>query len=114
MPVQSLDLWHQVDNLKSIVRFLSQWIAKEIKLIEEGELGKGNQELIQITKLIVTKKQSIQELEPLKSINVFDKVILADHFFATEICLNVIKVYQLKEIIGQNKKLRIFNLPCYC
>jgi len=55
MSVEGLDLRHQVDDLEAIVRLLSKWIAKEIKLLQVLELGQLDQELVKVTELIVTK-----------------------------------------------------------
>jgi hypothetical protein len=52
-----------MNNFEPIVRFLSQWISKQVQLIKERKVRQEVEELVQITKLVFSDQKSGQKLE---------------------------------------------------
>ena len=108
MPIQSLDLWHQIDNFEPVIRFLCQRIAKQIKLLHESELRDLLQELVQVPKFIVSQKQGVQKLEILQTVDVLDLVVLAIQVLHSEVGRDVVEVLQF--VVVQPDLLQVWEL----
>lgn len=63
--VECQDLGHEINDLETIVRLLSERVSKQIQLSHERKLGEREQEPIQVTQLVVATKQNIQEFKTL-------------------------------------------------
>ena len=95
MSIENVDLGHQVNDFQPVVWFFGQWVSEEVQLLEERELGDIYQELIEVSQLIITNQQSVEEFELLKPMNILNHVVLAVNFFAPKVGRNVIEINQL-------------------
>ena len=92
MAVKDFNLGHRFDNLQPVVRLFCEWVAKEIKLLQEGKSRQELQEYIQVAKLVVSNEKHLQELESADSLDALKLVILAVEFFNAEICRDIVQV----------------------
>ena len=53
--IESLDLGHEVNYLGAVVRFLSEWVSKQVELLDVLELGQLHKELVEVAKLVVAE-----------------------------------------------------------
>ena len=83
--VQDLNLWHSPDDLLTIFRFLCQWVAIQVQLLEKRELLKELKEVVQVTQLVVTDEENAQEIESLDAFYTLELIALAVYFFDTEV-----------------------------
>ena len=70
MSVESLDLRHQLDDLKSIVWLFGERIAEQVELFEVLEVKQKLEEFVKISQFIVADQEDIQELVLCEASNV--------------------------------------------
>ena len=92
MTVQDLDLGHHLDDFHSVVRLLGQGVAEEVKLFEEGKFRKKLQEDVEITQLVVSNQEDLEEFESSDALNVRQLVVLTVKFLHSEVCRDVVQV----------------------
>lgn len=101
--VQSQDLRHQVDNLESVVWFLSQRVSKQVQLFEVLELGQLQQKLVQVSQPVVAQQQGLQKLVFLDARDVLNLVVLAAQLLDAEIGGQVVQVRKLNQSVSKPK-----------
>jgi uncharacterized protein YheU (UPF0270 family) len=92
MAVEHFDLRHGVDESESVIRLLSQWVAKEVKLLQEGEVLQKFNELLEVAQLVISCEQDLQELVTLDAVDIRELVIRGVDFFDSEVRVNVIEI----------------------
>ena len=92
MSVQNFDLGHHFDDLEAVVRLLGQGVSKEVKLLQKRKLREEFQEYVEVTELVVTDQQNLQELESANTFNVAQLVVLAIDFLHSEVARNVVQI----------------------
>lgn len=85
MSVEHLDLRHVVDDLQPVVRLFSQRVAEQIELLQERELPKKLQEVVEVSEPVVANQKDIQELELLDAGDVDQLVALAVDLLRAEV-----------------------------
>jgi hypothetical protein len=88
--VEDFDLRHGMNNLKPVVRFLSQRVAEKIKLLKEGELGEELQEVVQVPQLVVANQQHVQEFELFDAFNVVQVI---------DLCVDLLHAKVLRDVV---------------
>lgn len=90
MSVKDFDLWHSLDDLQTIVRLLCQWITEKVQLLQESKLLKELKENVEITKLVITDQEHLQEFKSSDSFNVRKLIVLAVDFLNSKVRRNII------------------------
>ena len=67
--VQDFDLRHLLNDLQPVVGFLGKRVTKEVQLLEECKLGQELKEDIQVSELVVSDEEHLEEL---KLLDAFD------------------------------------------
>ena len=56
VPVESLELWHQIDDFVPVVGLLGKWVAEQVQLVQECEVSNLEQEFIQVSEFVITNE----------------------------------------------------------
>ncbi len=106
MSVEDLELRHVLDDALAIAGLLSDGVAGEVELLQEGQFGHHPQDMVEVLELVVRQQENLDELEIFHDVDLGQLVVHAENPLQSEVRLQRPQISQLP--------MRVHALPGCC